>query len=203
MHEEILSDGQVKLLPLIKFFSDKFTLIGGTAVALHLGHRRSIDFDLTTNGDLDIEKIRSKIREIYDISATLVEIPTELTLVVDTVKITFLKYPFRVNAGGQFKDIIQLPDLLTLSAMKAFALGRRAKWKDYVDLYFVFKTTSFNDVVRKAKEMFQGEFNEKLFREQISYFNDIDYSETVDFMPGYEISDEKVKESLEQISLQK
>jgi hypothetical protein len=203
MHEDILSAEQTNLLPLIKSFSDKFFLIGGTAIALHLGHRRSIDFDLATNNDIDIDELRSKIRQNNTIESTLIETPTELTIVVNKVKLTFVKYPFDVSAGVEFKDVVKLPDLLTLSAMKAFALGRRAKWKDYVDLYFVFRDIAFNKVVKKAEEMFSGEFNEKLFREQLSYFEDIDYSESIDFMPGYKAYDKDITRSLVEISLQK
>ena len=39
--------------------------------------------------------------------------------------------------GGTAENIFRLPSLLTLAAMKAYALGRRSKWKDYVDLYFL------------------------------------------------------------------
>lgn len=42
MHKEILDDNQIKLLPLLKEFKRTFYLVGGTAIALHLGHRRSI-----------------------------------------------------------------------------------------------------------------------------------------------------------------
>jgi hypothetical protein len=48
MFDNILTTNQKKLLPLIKKFSLDFYLVGGTAIALHLGHRRSIDFDLFT-----------------------------------------------------------------------------------------------------------------------------------------------------------
>jgi hypothetical protein len=58
MHREILSKGQLALLPLIKLFSKEFYLAGGTAVALHIGHRRSIDFDLFT--DKNIIRIKSR-----------------------------------------------------------------------------------------------------------------------------------------------
>ena len=46
MHPEILTKEQSELLPLVKAFKKDFYLVGGTAIALHLGHRRSIDFDL-------------------------------------------------------------------------------------------------------------------------------------------------------------
>jgi len=85
--------------------------------------------------------------------------------------------------------------------MKAFALGQRAKWKDYVDLYFISKKYSLQQIVKKAEKLFGAEFNEKLFRVQLSYFNDVDYSEEVEYMDGFQISDIEVKKSLEKISL--
>jgi hypothetical protein len=46
MHLEILSLEQKELLSLISHFKRKYYLVGGTAIALHIGHRMSIDFDL-------------------------------------------------------------------------------------------------------------------------------------------------------------
>lgn len=202
MRDDILSEDQIKLLPLIEKFSDKFILIGGTAIALQLGHRRSIDFDLITNKAINNEEIRKIIRRENKIQGILVETPEELTLIVNNVKVTFLKYPFKIKANKKLEDVVKMPDLITLAAMKAFALGRRAKWKDYVDLYFIFKKHSLAEVLDKAKEIFSTEFSEKLFREQLSYFEDIDYSETLDFLPGHEVSDKAVEKELKEISLQ-
>ncbi len=186
---------------LIKRFSDKFGLVGGTAVAFQIGHRRSIDFDLFTLVDFNGEKVKSIIRESFKIQSTLVENPGELTLVAGGVRLTFYKYPFGITFSRKFEDIIKMPDLLTLAAMKAHALGRRAKWKDYVDLYFIFKKHSFNEIAKKAEELFKGEFNEKLFREELAYFNDIDYSEKIAYLEGFEVEDDIIKESLKEMSL--
>jgi hypothetical protein len=93
--------------------------------------------------------------------------------------------------------VVTMPDLLTLAAMKAFALGRRAKWKDYVDLFFILKSFfSVGEVADKAKELFQGSYNSKLFRQQLAYFDDINYDEEVFFFPGYEVPEEEIKSFL-------
>ncbi|KKP85746.1 MAG: hypothetical protein UR89_C0043G0001, partial [Candidatus Roizmanbacteria bacterium GW2011_GWA2_35_8] len=92
-------------------------------------------------------------------------------------------------------------DILTLGAMKAFALGRRAKWKDYVDLYFIFQKYSFQELIDKTNLIFKSEFNEKLFRTQLGYFEDIDHSEEIKYMTGFEKKDEEIKLFLEKISL--
>lgn len=46
MHDEILNADQRKLLPLMAQFRREYYLVGGTAIALHIGHRRSVDFDM-------------------------------------------------------------------------------------------------------------------------------------------------------------
>lgn len=89
-----------------------------------------------------------------------------------------------------------MPDLITLASLKAFALGRRAKWKDYVDLYFLLGKYGLEEIDKKAQGIFGEHFNPKLFRQQLCYFDDIDYSEKVEFMPGFEVSEEAVKEAL-------
>ena len=202
MHKEILSEEQLKILPLIKNFSSDFGLVGGTAIALQIGHRSSIDFDLFTRSTLNHDRIRKEIRDFYEIKSILVEEPNELTLVVEGVKITFLNYPFEINYSVGFEDVIKMSDVLTLSAMKAFALGKRAKWKDYVDLFFILKIYGISEIVNKAKSMFGSEFNERLFREQLSYFDDIDYTEKIDYVVENYVSDDEIKRFLSDTSLQ-
>lgn len=65
MHKAILNKQQVEILPLLKLFAKDFGLVGDTAMALQLGHRQSIDFDLFTNKKIDSSKIRRKILEHY------------------------------------------------------------------------------------------------------------------------------------------
>ena len=101
-----------------------------------------------------------------------------------------------------FANVINLPDLLILAAMKAYALGRRAKWKDYVDLYFIMKDChDIHKIIKKTKRVFGSEFNEKLFRAQLCYFDDMDYTEQVDYLEGFEVADEVIKKKLTEFSL--
>jgi hypothetical protein len=202
MHKEILTEEQLALLPLVKEFSKDSFLVGGTAIALHLGHRQSIDFDLFTQSELSINKIRTKIFRHGKINHTHVNEEGEYTVSVQGVKFTFLTYPYPIEASVRFEKTARLPDLLTLSAMKAYAISRRAKWKDYVDLYFIIKDHySVERISKKAKEIFAGEFNEKIFRESLAYFKDIDYSEEVIFRPGFKVSEKTVEKKLVEFSL--
>lgn len=202
MHSEILSEKQVDFLKFLENFSDDFGLVGGTAIALHLGHRQSIDFDLASLKEIKTLSIRKKILEFGKIEAVLVDNQDEYTLIVDGIKFTFFNYPFPIKFSQDLDGIISMPDILTLSAMKAYALGRRAKWKDYVDLYFIAeKLGSIDPIIEKSKEIFGVEFDEKNFRIQLAYFEDIDYSEKVIFSKGFEVEDEKIQKKLLEYSI--
>ena len=69
--------------------------------------------------------------------------------------------------------------------------------------YFILKDFyNWSEITNKAKELFEGEFNEKLFRTQLAYFDDINYAEQVEFMPGFEVPDDLVKQKLIDFSLE-
>jgi hypothetical protein len=202
MHNEILSEKQVNYLKFLKNFSGDFGLVGGTAIALQIGHRQSIDFDLVSLKEIKTLSIRKKILEFGKIDMVLVDNQDEYTLIVDGVKFTFFNYPFPIKFSEDLGGIISMPDIVTLSAMKAYALGRRAKWKDYVDLYFIAeKLGSIDPIIKKAQEVFSLEFDEKNFRVQLAYFDDIDYSEKVIFSQGFEIEDKEIQKKLLEYSV--
>jgi hypothetical protein len=164
-------------------FKREYYLVGGTAIALHIGHRQSIYFDMFKKNELKISKIISKISEAGYSYIVTCRVSEQLNLIINKVKLTFFQYPFSIETPCKYENIFKMPDLLTLSAMKAYALSRRSKWKDYVDLYFVLKKYySINDITEKAIAIYGDLFSEKLFRAQICYFEDIDFSEPVIFL---------------------
>lgn len=196
MHKEILNKDQVDLLPLLKEFKREFYLVGGTAIALYLGHRRSIDFDLFKSTKFNAKKIITKIDTFklqYKVTRNVSE---QLNLIISDVKFTFFEYSFDIKPVNIFENSVKLPSLLDLAAMKAYALGRRSKWKDYVDLFFIIKNHySINEISQQAIEIYDQMFSEKLFRAQLAYHKDIDYTEPVDFLVE-PVSDTEIREFL-------
>ena len=204
MFKEILTNEQVELLPLLKKFSDDFFLVGGTAIAFYVGHRRSIDFDLFSFKEFKNLNIKRRILRTAKIEKIYVNKSGEFTISIREVKITFFQYPFKIKTQNKLDDIIRMPDLLTLAAMKAYSLGHRAKWKDYVDFYFVMKNHfAVDKIIKKAEQIFGNEFNEKIFRAQLAYFKDIDYSEKIIYMKNYEVNDKTIQKELINFSLAK
>lgn len=197
MHKEILTEAQVNLLPLVAKFKDQFGLVGGTAVALYIGHRESVDFDLFSPVEFENAKVRDVFSRAGQSISTIRDETGQFIFSVQGVQMTFFRYPYAVAYSESFEDAARLPTLLSLAAMKAFALGRRAKWKDYVDLYFILRDHhSLEAIVHGSREIFGNEFNARLLREQLSYFDDIDYREGVSFKPGFEVADGEIKRAL-------
>ena len=197
---DILDPRQQELVSLVSQFSSSFYLVGGTALALQLGHRRSLDFDLFSFQQFENQHIRNRIKKVRPIDQTVVDQRDELTIIVHGVRCTFFCYPYRIPHPLPAVGALTMPDQLTIAAMKAFAIGRRAKWKDYVDLYFIFQHYALADVVGRATELFGHEVDEKIFREQLAYHKDINYTEEVVYMPGRHIPHKTILSSLLSIS---
>ena len=203
MHDKVLNEAQQKLLPLMAQFRREYYLVGGTAIALHIGHRRSVDFDMfkptEINHKRNLDRIVASGFE-YQVTRRVFE---QMNLIVGDVKLTFFQYPFPVASEDMFGNVFRMPSLLSLAAMKAYALGRRSKWKDYVDLYFLLtQHFQMSEVTEKAIAIFGDLFSEKLFRAQLSYFADIDYTEEVEYLVAVPPSNEEIKARLTQIALE-
>jgi hypothetical protein len=196
MYPNILNNQQKELLSLVAKFRREFYLVGGTAIAIIIGHRRSIDFDLFKFSKINHVEVFKKINKIgYEFQITR-KTTEQLNMVINGVSFTFFQYPFKISAKKDFQNICRMPDLLTLASMKAYALGRRSKWKDYVDLYMIIKNHyTVSEISEKASEIFGELFLDKLFRSQLSFFNDIDFSEKIEYLIP-EISIDEVKNYL-------
>src|SRR5690606_33361521 len=96
MHWETLTAKQNELLPYLKLFRRKFYLVGGTAIALHIGHRRSIDFDLFCKAGLNKKDIRKKLLQIPFKVIKISEDSDQIHFMINDIKVTFFEYPFEI-----------------------------------------------------------------------------------------------------------
>lgn len=203
MHSEILNDRQIELLPLMVQFRREYYLVGGTAIALYIGHRRSIDFDLFKPSPINHKRNLDKISAMPFAHTVTRRVTEQMNLIVNDVKVTFFQYPFPIEPITKFETYFRLPSLLQLAAMKAYALGRRSKWKDYVDLYFLLRDHfTIADITTTATHIFGELFSEKMFRTQLCYFDDIDYTEAVDWLVSNPPTDDEIKQALTKIAIQ-
>ena len=184
-------------------FKREYYLVGGTAIAFYIGHRRSIDFDLFKSTAINHKRNLEKISASSFDHIVTRRVFEQMNLIVNDVKVTFFQYPFPIEAKEKFENYFRIPSLLQLAAMKAYALGRHSKWKDYVDLYFLLcNYLTIKDISKAATQIFGELYSEKMFRTQLCYFDDVDYSEVVDYLIPNPPSDQQIKQMLTKLSIE-
>mgnify|MGYP001559797074 CR=1 FL=1 len=180
MYLETLTENTKKVWNQISKFDNlrDFYLAGGTALALQIGHRISVDLDFFSSNPIkktllkDIENFFEKPVEV------IIKSKNELTISVDKVKITFLHYPFPLiySLKKENGKNIKLADVQEISLMKAYALGRRQSFKDYVDMYAVVSKNfiTLRSIIENSKNKYGEVFNDRVFLEQLVYTDDIE-----------------------------
>ena len=183
MHKEALTKHGQVLFPSLAEFS-QFYMAGGTALALQIGHRVSVDFDLFSPDEIS-RTLFTAASHIFGQSLVqpVVNNRDELTILVDDVKVTFLSYPFPVVTPLVPTESVKLLSITEIGATKAYSIGRRGTYKDYVDLYFIVNGShaTVAEIIEMANQKFGGAFNSRLFTEQLLFMDDItDYA--IDFL---------------------
>lgn len=202
MHLEIFSPEQTALLPLLQKFAKKYYSAGGTAIALHIGHRKSTGFDLFTEGKVYTQILKKQVTTSGFSSSVIYHDDDEIHFNVNGIRLGFSQLLYSIPGVIYHKNYFRIPDLTTLAAINATALEGRKKWKDDVDLYFILKHHGpFQKICDRATEIFSGVFNSILFSKQLCYFKDINFAEPVEFMPGFEVSEEEIKAFLTDAAL--
>lgn len=193
MHPEALNEKSKEIFANLNSFGD-FYLAGGTALALQIGHRISADFDFFS--DKPIEKnLLVKVKRVFagkNITPS-VNNPDELTVFIDELKLTFLYYPFPMFGPIVNYEGIKLLGVKEIGATKAYTIGRRGSFKDYIDLFFIIaeEHASLEEIMELAEKKYGRDFNNRLFLEQLIYLKDIE-DENIIFL-----KEKKTKKELE------
>lgn len=179
----ILKSEQKKVFEKLKYFSE-FYLVGGTALALQIGHRISLDFDLFTKKEIPAGLLNKARRIFKEFKIKIIVNHSEqLSLKINETKVDFVKYNFPLVLDLiEFSGTKILP-VAEIAAMKARALNYRGTLKDYVDLYFVLKDkyATLKEIKEITGKKYGDEFNFRLFLEQLIYLKDIE-TERIQFL---------------------
>ena len=183
MHDKALTSQAAKIFPKLSRFKD-FYLVGGTALALQIGHRISVDFDLFSEKELPSGLLQKIKRDFSGISIEVTyQSPEQINVLLDGVKATFFYYPYPVLEPLVSYKNISVASISEIAAMKAFAIGKRLSYKDYVDWYFLLSKpyVTVPAVIELAQHKFGGDFNDRLFLGQLASLADIT-DQKIDFL---------------------
>jgi len=136
----ILPAPQLRLWGELLDIPEEFTLYDATALALHLGHRESVDFDFFGREHFDVDALADRVPFLAD-ARTIQRAANALTVLVDRagpIQVSFFGMPKigRVASPLLADDIdLKVAALIDLAGMKASVVQKRAEAKDYIDLH--------------------------------------------------------------------
>src|SRR3989344_3450437 len=183
MFLKALKSEQQKIFERLKHFPE-FYLAGGTALALQIGHRISVDFDFFSEKEISPGLLDKLIKIFKDFKVeAVINHSEQLSVNVNKIKIDFVKYNFPPLMDlSEFWGIkfLSIPEI---AAAKAYTIGRRITFKDYIDLYFILKEkfVSLQKIITICKKKYKDEFNERLFLEQLVSLGEVEEA-PVDFI---------------------
>ncbi|MFY0666002.1 MAG: nucleotidyl transferase AbiEii/AbiGii toxin family protein [Natronospirillum sp.] len=153
-------------------FLGEYVFVGGSALALHLAHRKSEDLDFFTwkEGVFNARDIQKNL-SVWKSKTILNLSDQQLDMTLDGVKVSFFdaSWPFLEPESAQ---VFNIASLESLAAMKAHTLFVRAKYRDYYDLYFLVKELGLESVFNSAEKIVDG-LTRKIFYMALTYLDDI------------------------------
>lgn len=167
-------------------------LVGGTALALQLGHRNSIDLDLFGSIAASSEEIREILSAGHQINI-IKESKNINIYVVDGVKVDIVNYRYGWLEDAVKDDIIVLASISDIAAMKIAAIIGRGTKKDFIDLFFLLRTFSLQQILDLYMQKYP-DGSMFIAMKSLTYFEDAES----DPMPKMfeNVSWETVKESI-------
>ncbi len=178
---DILPKPQRRLWDELADIPPEFVLYGGTAVALHLGHRQSLDFDFFGNRPFDAAELTAAIPLMAAATITQRE-PNTLSGIVDRggpVRLSFFGVPGIARLAPPHvapDNSLQVASLLDLAGTKASVVQQRAEAKDYTDIAAILRDgrVDLPTALASAKAIYGMQFNPQITLKALSFFDDGD-----------------------------
>ena len=167
-------------------------LVGGTALALQLGHRKSIDLDFFGQINVNSQELREALQTLGMLTV-LSDSKNIHIYVLNGVKIDIVNYTYPWIDDVVCKDGIRLASPKDIAAMKITAIEGRGTKKDFVDIYFLLKTYSLNNILDFYAQKY-SDSSSFMAMKSLAYFDDAEE----DIMP-YMLTDitwENIKQQI-------
>jgi len=149
-------------------------LVGGTALALQYGHRESVDLDFF--GSLDLEDIAIVLKPFE--SVQLIRNSSNIKIyLVNGIKVDFVNYPYAWIDQAVLEEGLVLASDKDIAAMKIAAITGRGSKKDFIDLYFLLKKYSLDEIIAFYIQKFP-DATKLIALKSLVYFSDADAEPT-------------------------
>lgn len=155
-------------------FSD-LRLVGGTALALQIGHRKSIDLDLFGNITADEYEISKVLAEIGE-TTVLRKTKNINVYLIEGLKVDIVNYHYPWLEEPVTESRLILAGMKDIAAMKLAAITGRGTKKDFIDLFFLLEHFSLSQMLGFYSQKY-SDGSEFLVLKSLAYFEDADADE--------------------------
>jgi predicted nucleotidyltransferase component of viral defense system len=166
--------GLLKELMKQPLLSNHF-LVGGTSLALQMGHRFSVDLDLFTHTDFEADVLLAMLESHYKVQL-ITKSNTIFISVVEGVKVDSVRFRYPFAFPLIETDGIRLADIRDVAPMKLDAVMKRGNKKDFFDMYYLFELFTPDEIMGWYKTMFKHETTFHVIRSLV-YFEDAEQTE--------------------------
>lgn len=175
MYKQAVSEQTQRVLAKIgKPLAQNFYLAGGTALAIQLGHRLSIDLDWFSGKSFLNEPLKVKLTKFGEFELTGEDEDT-VHGILDNVRVSFLRYGYALMFSLVDFEGAKLADERDIAAMKIDAMSSRGSKKDFVDLYFLLEKYSLPELIAFFEKKYANiKFNKLHILKSLTYFEDAD-----------------------------
>ncbi len=181
MYEKVINAKTKRVLESLNKtrVTKNFYLADGTALALQLGHRKSIDLDLFSRKDFSTEELKTILSQIGKLKVYSEERRT-LNANLNGVKISFLGYKYKMLFPlVEYGRNLKLASIQDIACMKIDAISSRGSKKDFVDLYFLLKKYSLKEILSFFDKKYQDiEYSQLHILKSLIYFQDAEQDPT-------------------------
>lgn len=155
-----------------KPYIEGFLLVGGTALALQIGHRRSIDIDLFIDRDFDANKLLELLESDFSFYLDSQETNT-VKGSINGVKVDIMAHKYTLLKTPLISDGIKLASLIDIAAMKLNAIsGNGTRVKDFIDLFFLLNFFSVEEMLQAYEQKYIARNSYHVLK-SLNYFEDV------------------------------
>ena len=159
-----------------------FRLVGGTALALMMGHRVSVDLDLFTDTSFNEQELREYLEQHYGLQTEFLAKET-VKGVIDEVQIDCIAHTYSWLEAEVTENGIRLASIEDICAMKLNAIaGNGTRIKDFIDIAYLSSRFSFNQMLKFYEEKYKSSIMMPI--KAITYFDEINLNEPVRMLDG-------------------
>lgn len=178
LHHQAVAPGTFRLLTLISSIPElaNFNLAGGTALALQIGHRISVDLDFFGDRKFSTGEILDLLINVKPLSIISQE-KNILILNVQGIKVDFVNYRYPLISAPLIQESVRLLGVMDIAAMKLAAIAGRGRKRDFYDLYFLLKELSLREMIELYNKKYE-DGSEMMVARSLTFFDDADTDET-------------------------